>query len=470
MAEKRFHNKKRAVASFDENERFNGVLQPGRYRGYDTFIPSGLTFTLAHDNTGIEKTLIDLSLTDKTGILYTTQGGLIHEDEAVGAPFVVGTNALNAFTRIDLIIYEHEYLDSPGGQAGIYSILQGPNGGPVEPTLSAPEKQIIVGRLEIPASATNLNNANYIPARTPGIGNFLHAGLDQWNKFLGLNEWSQCSASISSLDSLAVNRKGISVPHDGNVLIMDVATVGFDVVNGIRPKPDGAAGTLYKEYQPGMVLFIDSKADFSFGDWRAMPLTNALYELGYREIENPVPSGGIGFWGVLTDEKLALVLVDTGEVDRPHKFRIVAHEGAVYRGIDSLSNTVSTILSEVQPAWTAVTTFGTDYAAGSPVPQVKFDFTSSFKRIVFGRGRISRTVGLTLSGSTPVHICTVPTNYKPSDTRYFVLHSPTGVSGTSNIAQGFIDNTGKVYVIPNSINTGFLGDTDSISFEIIYPL
>lgn len=473
--EKRFHNFKRPLTSFDEDERLLGLVEPGRYRGYDTFIPSGLTFTLAHDNTGIQKTKQDLTLTDKTGILVTPQGNIIHEDEPVGAPFVVGSNAANSFKRIDLVIYEHEFLASPGGQAGIYSILQGPDGSETEPALTNPEKTIIIGTLEIPANESNLNNAVYTPRLVKGLGNSSFANLDEVNNFSKLNQLSQCANIITTITSLAANRSGASIPSDGNLAILNYATTGFELLNALRLKPEGAGELVIRQYQKGVKILLYCIADTNLGDWRTAPITLAKYNLGFREIEVPsttAPPGGI--WQVKAGDIIEFELVDTGVGTRPHKFIITAHQRNLQRALSSLEGTISNLQNDLQQAWVTVSSIATDYSAGSPIPQVSFNLGSisgtSQKKYVFARGRITRDTPVSLSGTSGVHICTVPAAFFPTDRRYIILHSSTGTPGTNNIAQGYIDNDGKVYLIPSSIVTAFDAGTDSIVFEFNYSL
>lgn len=166
MAQKIYMNYKQALTSNDFNRWFLGLLEPGRYRGFDTLTPSGLSFTINHTTTGILITEENLSQSPATGILLTHQGFIIQEDSAIAG--VCGTNGSNPHTRIDWLICTHEDVNTIGGQAAVYSVLQGALS--VEPTLPNPEKQILVGKISIPGLATNLNSATYTPVAAPSLG------------------------------------------------------------------------------------------------------------------------------------------------------------------------------------------------------------------------------------------------------------------------------------------------------------
>ena len=181
----RFLNHLDPLTSFEANAEFVGLFEPGRYRGFDVFVQSGpLAGGLRHIGTGTRKTLIDnATQSAQQGLNVTRQGVFVFEDAEVPiAGF--NSNAANAFDRIDLIIMEHEWLASLGGQAAIYSVIQGADGGPVVPDFTATPKQTAVGQMLIPASDANLNNAIYTPATILGLGGTNSAYLDQPQEFI----------------------------------------------------------------------------------------------------------------------------------------------------------------------------------------------------------------------------------------------------------------------------------------------
>lgn len=170
MAQKVYHNYKGSIEAFEFNKLFLGLLAPGRYRGFDGFTATGsLTFELLHTTTGINQTTQALGLTTPTGIAMTKQGNVVQEDANITG-LSIGTNGANAFERIDVVYLEHEHTLVIGGAPAIYGVIQGANGGPVEPALTNPNKQIKLGTLRIPASVTDLTTTLFVPSVTPGMG------------------------------------------------------------------------------------------------------------------------------------------------------------------------------------------------------------------------------------------------------------------------------------------------------------
>jgi hypothetical protein len=161
------HNYQDPLNSYPFNLRLLGLLRAGRYCGFDGInkINGTLNLELTHTVTGVYHTQENLSVNGPLGSLLTHQGMVVHEDAPVSLS--ITSNAGNAFTRKDLVIFEHEYLNSPGGQNGIYSIVPGSPGGPSLPPIPNPEKQIVIGILTIPANATVVDNVTYEPAQTP---------------------------------------------------------------------------------------------------------------------------------------------------------------------------------------------------------------------------------------------------------------------------------------------------------------
>lgn len=143
MAQERFHNYEAGIISFSENRRLSGILSPGRYYGFDTFVSTGtLTFKLQHLS-GYVRTDIDGLAEAAAGIFVTPQGTVVTEDAEVTG-FTVVTNVANAFERIDAVIAEHSHVESGGGAAATYSVIQGATGGPVAPALTDPPNPSII--------------------------------------------------------------------------------------------------------------------------------------------------------------------------------------------------------------------------------------------------------------------------------------------------------------------------------------
>lgn len=164
-----YWNYKAALNSNDFNRALLGVLQPGRYRGYDNiFTPGGMDFELTHTLTGIKQTLENLSQTNEKGIIVTKQGFVIQDQQQPA--LTCDTNGANNFQRIDVVVCTHQDVNVIGGQDATYEVIRGDDGGPVEPPLPNPTYQVKIGIINIPASATDLSTSTYTPARCPLLG------------------------------------------------------------------------------------------------------------------------------------------------------------------------------------------------------------------------------------------------------------------------------------------------------------
>lgn len=155
--------------SWEEIQRWVGLLEPGVYRGFDSYSFNGTTVTLSHTQTGIEKTnKTGDGKSNKTAIILTPQGSVIHEDAAV--ELVVSTNSGGANDRIDYVVGTHTYQNSSIGVDMVFSILQGPGDGS-EPVVSDVYNDVIIGKLIIPAGATDHTSTQYIRESRPGLAN-----------------------------------------------------------------------------------------------------------------------------------------------------------------------------------------------------------------------------------------------------------------------------------------------------------
>jgi hypothetical protein len=168
MAQTIFHENNRDLIAFDENQRFLGMFEPGVYRGFDSASFVGTTLTLAHTLTGVEKTnLAANGKSNKTGIVLTNQGSLIHEDASVDV--TVAYNGAGGDERIDLIVADHEYQDSPGGLDAGWVVIQGTVGAGA-PALTDVNNQVIIGRVTVPAGAANHDNTIFTREAPAALG------------------------------------------------------------------------------------------------------------------------------------------------------------------------------------------------------------------------------------------------------------------------------------------------------------
>lgn len=169
MAQVRFHNYNRPLQSFAENLRLLGFIRYGVYAGFDGFtVDSGTDLLVNHLTTGLVHTKENGAADVPRGVVMSRQGTVVHEDAAI--PIVVDTNVGNAFPRIDVLVMQHSYINSPGGAAANYSIIKGAVGGAVEPPLSNTLIQTKLGRFIVPAEAADHSNTRYERAEIPKLG------------------------------------------------------------------------------------------------------------------------------------------------------------------------------------------------------------------------------------------------------------------------------------------------------------
>jgi hypothetical protein len=130
MANKQFHTYKRVVDSFEAVEAFNGIIAPGRHKGFDTInaVGSG-TITIGHTITGIQKVTKVGELTVKQGIVVTSQGQFLHIDGPVNLPYTYPTLA-DGDIKQDILYAQFNYLAVPTGGVIAFGIQYGTiNGG-----------------------------------------------------------------------------------------------------------------------------------------------------------------------------------------------------------------------------------------------------------------------------------------------------------------------------------------------------
>ena len=143
----------------DATKRMNfkrfGPIPYGLYRGFD-FVPSAnMNLGLAHNVSNVFKeTKTDATQTNALGVIITPMGVDIKEDAAISLSISVTTT----HPRIDIVVVTHEQVQTSGGSAAVYSIIQGvAAASPVAPVLTFPTKQVLLGTLTLPASCTTLN-------------------------------------------------------------------------------------------------------------------------------------------------------------------------------------------------------------------------------------------------------------------------------------------------------------------------
>lgn len=165
MTQTRNHEWQAPVDSFPENQRFYGVIPPGRYKGFDKINRvSALVFNLDHDEDGLTVIDIEENVHTHYGKWITKQGLVITETAATdNIVFVANTSGQD---RYDYVLGSHIYDETTvGGNAAIYTMAVGTPGAGLP---SVPlDTDVILGTLFVPNGATDINDATYIPADKP---------------------------------------------------------------------------------------------------------------------------------------------------------------------------------------------------------------------------------------------------------------------------------------------------------------
>lgn len=147
----------------------NSPFRPaGRYAGFevDTSSISTNTLKLIHTN-GWDKVELGSLTKNIYSVWETRQGQSI--EQKLPVELLVNTN-VSGDPRIDLIVGSHSYVETVGGTAGIYSIVQGtPAANPVAPAVANPLKDVILGRILVPDAATVIADMTYVPEPTPSF-------------------------------------------------------------------------------------------------------------------------------------------------------------------------------------------------------------------------------------------------------------------------------------------------------------
>ena len=164
MESKVFSNYKASLNSFKEGcEKFLGILEPGRVRGFDTlFIQTGLTFGLSHNVTGIVKTKLNpTEVSNKTGVIFSKQGVILQVEGDLTDLSVIPNTGEEA--REDIIYLDITYLaDEETIDYGVFGVL--PGGGELTNTM------VEVGRILVQPDAITLDPNDYTPAQVKSIG------------------------------------------------------------------------------------------------------------------------------------------------------------------------------------------------------------------------------------------------------------------------------------------------------------
>lgn len=213
MAQRVFWNWKDDDLTVDLVRWFNGIHERGRYRGFDDGGYSGLELILNHNISGMIRVDKDLVTSAISGLLITPQGSIVQED----APVHLNISAGDSQDRIDLVVFQHSYVVTPGGQPGVYVVYQGnPSVAPVAPNPTNPATDCVIGEIYVPALSTDLSTSVWTQAESPSYaaGNWAHR--NRVNEFTKLN----AEASPSYTSTFDADSQILTVDKSSNTFVL----------------------------------------------------------------------------------------------------------------------------------------------------------------------------------------------------------------------------------------------------------
>lgn len=216
----------------DINQWLHGIIEQGRYRGFDWEPLPNMNLRLVHTGTGSAHSAGNPAVESApAGILVTPQGVVVHEpdpQELPIAPLAAGAG------RRDLVVFEHTYVEVQGGNPGGYSVIKGPEvpgATPVAPGVTNQATQTPIGVLHMPAGTTTLRDAGveWEPFPTPLLGAQPPYELPQTVAFYDREQ------TWSSFQHFSDTTRHGSVVYD--------RTFGSFHPNGLTRNPTGATAT-----------------------------------------------------------------------------------------------------------------------------------------------------------------------------------------------------------------------------------
>ncbi|MCB9047629.1 MAG: hypothetical protein H6550_15960 [Chitinophagales bacterium] len=244
MAQTLYHTYKANDSTDALNRKDLAMLPEGLYKGfdYDSDNSSGTTLTLFHETTGYVDVAVDQTASDPKGAIKTKQGMIVVEDEAI-AISITGNAAGNP--RIDIIYLEHERVETVGGAAATYGQIAGTAAAtPTIPSLTYPNKQVIIGYIYWPASTTDISDASvrYVRNVLSLLHEYMKGTLSSMTYTAGTKELITNVRSnwyyVANIDSNYKEVELITTPNDGFEVIhiftmqkLRIDTTGAFLVN-----------------------------------------------------------------------------------------------------------------------------------------------------------------------------------------------------------------------------------------------
>jgi len=208
----RTFNYKEDDSTFLLNNKFAGIIPAGIYAGFDVEEFSGMTLNLIQDN-GIIK--LDINRNESVvGVAVSKQGVVITENSDISITLTNGAVG----NRWDLIVMNHKFIDTVGGEAATYTVIEGvPNSKvPTIPTVTS-NTQVILYTVYIPSGAVDLTNVIFQKSDVPLLGNNTNIALIL-NSLVGdkIVETDTETARLVSVDKGTAYNKNFLVAGNGN--------------------------------------------------------------------------------------------------------------------------------------------------------------------------------------------------------------------------------------------------------------
>lgn len=293
MAQKQYVKYLDPLISWIQNTSFLGILNPGRYCGFDSLQVTGANaIRIGHTQTGVKTRDFNQTLLGPWGTWVSKQGVIIQETSFIpNTNFVIDSNAGNDFWRYDVLVGEHEYVPISGEQTdATYFIIKGQTSsysfdGVLLPPLPNPDKQVILAIIAIPPQETSMlsSNIKLIKVRTPDTGAEIDAKLNEPNSFKAIQQELFSPNIIYSPES--EGKWLLSNKGNGFNILPTPASYGGITNNVPQPHKLNAIRIEDAPVQKGTKITLRVNGNVAiFNDYMPDTNTNYWFNRGYRPI------------------------------------------------------------------------------------------------------------------------------------------------------------------------------------------
>ena len=302
MTQVRYFDYSTPQTGWTDAQQFLGVLQPGRYKGFDAITAvNGTTISVTHSNS---RALISPNIaqanSNNTGVWLTNQGVVIKEDATIsGLSNASMDNTGGANKRIFAVYGQHQYAALPGGTVASYGIKAGGTDGSY-PVLDIPKTQVPLLYIHIPAGQNATGGGVYVELpRMVGLG-YEQFGLIDWeNIYNKTQQWKQ-SATLATYASGAIsliNKEGNTFPINLTSDAQWITRTGYQA---------GSKIVIQNRNATTRKLFIDD--DISSGTY------NSTYDSGFSQLKfsGGLEDGDTRYWNLEQYDIAIFELVDSG--------------------------------------------------------------------------------------------------------------------------------------------------------------